>query len=457
MADALGATSSTTLDITVSGGISPPYINTISEHNFVTPSVAGDLVFINGFSYQDADALTGDVTVTIASFLFSDILTATSGGGVTVSGSGSSSVVLTGTIAAINAFISGNNVLWNPPPGDFDRHFTFTIDDNGALAGGAVVSTTVLFNSRSLSFSDFGSDHPDLAGWNLNGVNVNLGAGSVNDSVVTAWSHGPFPDSVQYNGGGGFDTITLVFTPAQLESILSNSINRGELQDYLDGDVSGPTGDDTLSLGATTWNATVTDFEDASLALATGVDGFVRFSAMGENLPDFAITPTVGNETLVGTTGADTISALGGNDILVGRDGADILNGDSGSDMLLGGLGNDTLRGGTGNDILAGGTGEDHFTFAEAGFANSDNIVDYSYVEGDTLDLSALLDAAFVAGQPISDFVRGVQFGSSIVVQVDIDGGGNSFVDVATLTGYGTNNPDLVRVTFEAADHVLLV
>ena len=43
MADALGATSSTTLDITVSGGISPPYINTISEHNFVTPSVAGDL------------------------------------------------------------------------------------------------------------------------------------------------------------------------------------------------------------------------------------------------------------------------------------------------------------------------------------------------------------------------------------------------------------------------------
>ena len=125
--------------------------------------------------------------------------------------------------------------------------------------------------------------------------------------------------------------------------------------------------------------------------------------------------------------------------------------------MLLGGAGNDTLRGGTGNDILAGGTGADNFTFAETGFANSDSIVDYSYVEGDTLDLSALLDAAFVAGQPVSDFVRGVQSGSSIVVQVDIDGGGNSFVDVATLTGYGTNNPDLVRVTFEAADHVLLV
>jgi Ca2+-binding RTX toxin-like protein len=229
------------------------------------------------------------------------------------------------------------------------------------------------------------------------------------------------------------------------------------LQDYLDGDVSGPNSDDTLSLGGTTWNATVTDFEDASLALATGADGYVRFSAIGENIPDFATTATVGNETLVGTTGADTISALGGNDILVGRDGADILNGDSGYDMLLGGSGNDTLRGGTANDLLAGGTGADHFTYAETGFANSDGIVDYSYVEGDTIDLSALLDPAFVAGQPVSDFVRGVQFGSSIVLQVDIDGGGNSFVDVATLTSYGTNNPDLVRVTFEGTDHLLLV
>ena len=50
-----------------------------------------------------------------------------------------------------------------------------------------------------------------------------------------------------------------------------------------------------------------------------------------------------------------------------------------------------------------------------------------------------------------------MQSGSSITLQVDIDGGGNSFVDVATLTGYGTNSADLVRVRFEGADHVLQV
>ena len=88
--------------------------------------------------------------------------------------------------------------------------------------------------------------------------------------------------------------------------------------------------------------------------------------------------------------------------------------------------------------------------------SNSDSIVDFSFVDGDTIDLSALLDAAFSTGQPISGFVRALQSGSSIVVQVDTNGGANSFADVATLTGYGTNSADLVRVTFEGLNHVVL-
>jgi VCBS repeat-containing protein len=453
MSDAHGAASSTTLNVTVTGGNDPPYINT-SAHRFVTPSEPGDLVFINGFSYQDIDSL-GTVTVRIASSSGSDAVHATSGGGVAVSGAGSSSVTLTGTIADINAFINHNNVAWDPPPGDFDRTFTFTIDDNGSLAGGMVVSTSVFFDDRTLSFSDFDSENVNLAGWNLNDIVVHTRGG--NDTVVTAWSHGPFSDTIDYDGGDGFDTITLVFTPDQLESILSNSTDRGALQDYLDGDVSGPFDDDTLFLGGTSWNAKVTNFEDASLALAAGPNGFVRFTAIGDNLPDFETIPQTGNDTLVGTSGNDTISALGDNDIVVGRGGNDILNGDSGSDMLLGGAGNDRLAGGTGNDILSGGTGADQFVFAETGALNSDTIVDYSYVDGDTIDLSALLDAAFNTGLPISGFVRAVQSGSNITLQVDVDGGANSFVDVATLTGYGTNSADLIRLTFEGTSHLLLV
>jgi hypothetical protein len=98
--------------------------------------------------------------------------------------------------------------------------------------------------------------------------------------------------------------------------------------------------------------------------------------------------------------------------------GNETLNGNAGADMLLGGAGNDTLNGGTGNDIVSGGTGAD-VSVRRDRRANKDSIVDYSFVEGDTLDLSALLDAAFGAGQPVSGLVRAVQSGSDVIVQDD--------------------------------------
>ena len=125
-----------------------PYINTTSVHHFATPSEPGDIAFINGFTYQDIDSF-GDVTVTVTSGNGGDILNATSGAGVTVAGSGSSSITLTGTIAAINAFVIANNIRWDLPPGIFDRTFTLTIDDNGAAVGGVVVSTTIFYDHQA--------------------------------------------------------------------------------------------------------------------------------------------------------------------------------------------------------------------------------------------------------------------------------------------------------------------
>ena len=98
----------------------------------------------------------------------------------------------------------------------------------------------------------------------------------------------------------------------------------------------------------------------------------------------------------MGTIGDDTISGLGGNDILVGGAGNDDLNGRAGADMLLGGSGNDPLRGAV-NAILAGGTGADTFIVAETAAVKSASIVDYSFVDGDTIDLSPLPTAAIVA------------------------------------------------------------
>ena len=58
---------------------------------------------------------------------------------------------------------------------------------------------------------------------------------------------------------------------------------------------------------------------------------------------------------------------------------------------------------------------------------------------------------AFAPGDNIDDFVRLHQDGADVTVQVDITGpsDGANFVNVAVLAGYGSSNPDFVRVVFE--------
>ncbi|EJL08639.1 VCBS domain-containing protein [Pseudomonas chlororaphis] len=126
-------------------------------------------------------------------------------------------------------------------------------------------------------------------------------------------------------------------------------------------------------------------------------------------------------------------------------------------DTLSGGDGNDIIVGRGGEDTLSGGAGADVFAYLNAN-EGGDHILDYSYAEGDTLDLSTLLNANFVSGtSQVADFVQLAQSGSDITVQVDPDGANNGkqFVDVAVLDHAGTPSPDLVRTWFGEADHAL--
>jgi Ca2+-binding RTX toxin-like protein len=158
-----------------------------------------------------------------------------------------------------------------------------------------------------------------------------------------------------------------------------------------------------------------------------------------------------------GASGRDLIFGNGGNDTIVGGGGTDLLVGGAGTDTITGGTGNDVLVGGTGHDILTGSGGLDQFVFAEAGLANTDVITDYATI--DVVDLSPLLDSQFGLGDNFADFARITQNGSTITVQADLDGAANgaNFVDVASLSGYGTIGQDLVRVHFGNTTHDLVV
>jgi len=149
-----------------------------------------------------------------------------------------------------------------------------------------------------------------------------------------------------------------------------------------------------------------------------------------------------------GSTATVTITVEGiegGNDLLLGTAVAD---------TLLAGASNDTLEGLGGADLLTGGGGADTFVFGNAAYASATGappviaeVVDFDQgnapgfdsAEGDRLDLSRLLGAAFAGGDPASTLVRIVEGAGQTfaTLQVDIDGAqnGSNFVTIAKLDG----------------------
>ncbi len=209
------------------------------------------------------------------------------------------------------------------------------------------------------------------------------------------------------------------------------------------------------------------------------------------------ILGTVGNDTLNGTSGNDVIDPLSGNDTLYGLDGNDHFIYRSGSDTYHGGNGVDTvdfsefgsamwvdldfvtyemqtrdsvnltsgswrsigdltgveniigtelgdkiwgdsndniISGGGGNDLLYGEGGADTFVFENSSaFSGVDTVYDFDLAEGDVLDISDLLEAYSPIDDALDQFVQITNSGSHSNVSVDVDGGADNFVQIATL------------------------
>ncbi|RZI45047.1 type I secretion C-terminal target domain-containing protein [Herbaspirillum sp. HC18] len=120
------------------------------------------------------------------------------------------------------------------------------------------------------------------------------------------------------------------------------------------------------------------------------------------------------------------------------------LSGGAGNDRLIGGAGNDILTGNGGNDVLTGGLGNDVFDFnalTDRG-TTGDTVTDFSRNGANGVDVLNLRDLLLTFGgyNGSNAFSGGyLQFdtssGTNTTVRVDSNGGANSFVTLATLTG----------------------
>lgn len=239
--------------------------------------------------------------------------------------------------------------------------------------------------------------------------------GTGGSDTIYGINYGANPDDVIYGFAGDNDIIH--------SGVGADTVYAGSGDDYLYGEDGGDgllgEEDDDVIFGG---NGADYIFGDANTAVAYGGNDVLY----GEN----------GNDWIEGGKGDDNISGGADSDILLGQEGADIISGDAGNDFIMGGAGNDYIAGGDGLDDLYGEGGADTFVFDATAFNNVDTIHDFSTGSADRLDISDILDGFYNPGtDAITDFVRITDNGTHSFLSVDQNGGGNSFTQIAQLSG----------------------
>ena len=384
-------------------------------------NTTGNVTPINHISFDDVDAGSAPVHVTFTMDDGCDKLTAChlAGSGVTiVSGDGTSEITLEASIADINAYLYGGNLLWSPAGSSDHESGVLTVKIDDGLPGGITCTTVDISEICTPDFS--GSSIHDFSKVNFTNVGTVCG-GDGCDEITTSFSHQG--GATTYDGGSGNDTIHLLFTPDQLAEILADPGMRDALSSYVDD----PCGQ-TLDLCGSSWNARAQNFEQADVNIVAGYGSGIVASLDG-------LTPDA--EFKIGTCGADDLSgSLNKSNVLVGLGGDDHLVGGTLADVLLGGAGNDILIGGLGNDVLSGGTGSNTFKFLEMSGTSAnfgkDIIVDF-HPGQDVIEIDHSLFANFAA----------------LRAAITDDGHGN-----AVITANANNTITLAGVSVAAAtDH----
>ena len=240
-------------------------------------------------------------------------------------------------------------------------------------------------------------------------------------------------------------------TYISIENIIGSN---SSVADYIDGDagdnyiqgmaggdeLEGGAGADTIDGGSGNDYARYTGSDtgvDVDLTRATQIGG----DAEGDVLIDI--------EHLRGSDYDDVLTGDSYNNHIRAEDGDDVLSGGAGDDRLWGSFGNDTLYGGSGSDQLDGGAGADTFVFEDAtAFTGIDEVRDFSLGEGDVLDISDLLSGYDALTDAISDFVQITDNGTGSILSVDVNGGADNFVQIATLTGItGLTDEDALELS----------
>ncbi len=271
------------------------------------------------------------------------------GGNDVIAGQGGSDVIRGG---------AGNDILYQD---DFDNFVDGLPEDHDKLFGGSG-DDIVYMDVGDRASGDAGVDRVvlSLAPWETDDVTFVFSTDLVNVNSTTAFSKF---ESIEYNGGGGRDTIT--------GGALSDELDGGSGNDLLKGGggndtLRGGTGNDKL-YGQAGDDLFVhgrpgTDFYDGGAGtdslsfafLSSGSSAVLDITDQSRNKGAALGLTVSGIENVIGSAQDDDIRGDGA---------ANVLKGGGADDILQGRAGDDTLNGQQGDDVLTGGTGKDKFVF----------------------------------------------------------------------------------------------
>ena len=452
--DTAGATSSTTLAVTVAGTNDGPVAiaNTAAVQEDTTTSATGNVLT------NDTDVDTGDTkTVSAVNGAAGSVGTAVAGayGTVTINANGAYTYTLNNASAAVQTLGAGQTVT---------DSFTYTMRDTAGATSSTTLAVTVTGkNDTPIAVADTAAVQEDTttsATGNVltNDTDIDSGdtktvsavkgvAGNVGLSVAGTYG------SVTINADGSY-TYTLNNASAAVQALRAGQTVTDSFA-YTTRDTAGATSSTTLAVtvagtndgpsGLSVSNTSV--IENATtgyvVAYATPVDAdfndTLTYSFVGPSGPfaigsangiitvngtlDYEATPSYSLTVRVTDSGglyADHATTITVVNAIEGSNNADTLTGTSGDDVMFGLNGNDTIAGSNGDDLIVGGAGSDNMD----GGNGVDTLSYFTSNAGVNVDLSTgAASGGHAAGDTIANFenLTGSNFGDILTG----DGGDN--------------------------------
>ncbi|SFU17467.1 Ig-like domain-containing protein [Mesorhizobium sp. YR577] len=389
---------------------------------------------LTGLQIADIDAASGTMTVVLS--VSSGNLTAVAAGGVTVAGSGASSITLTGTLANINAFLSGASRPTFTPATDFNGPVTLTMttSDGGNTGSGGVLSDT---DTRTITVNPV-NDGPVLdldasgsgtgysTGYTENGAGVAI---VDTDSLITDIDSANMASAtlVIANGQAGDvlsiagtlpTGITATWNPATFTLTLTGSATKADYETALE-QVRYASTSDNPSTVTRTVNVTVNDgAADSNTAVATVTVTAVN-DAPVNTLP--AAGWTVNEDTTLALTGLSVSDPdAGASTITV------TLSVGSGTLTAANGGGVSVVGSGTGTITLTGTLASINTYLASAAapayapVADFNGPVTLSMTSSDGIETDA--DTRTITVTPVADIVNdAATTGEDAAVTINVD------------------------------------